>query len=628
MNIQVNKYLSKIVIGLLVIICGWSGTNVNTWGRDRVFVDDVIMYYEYLPAALIFHDLTFSFTKEFPKDFQERIWLGTAPNGKPIVRMTMGLAMLWLPFFLAGHLLANILGLATLGYSWPYGLSIFLAALFYMTMGLVFIRKILLNYFPDWITAITLILTVTATNMMYYVISEPGMSHVYSFSLIAIFFYCTLQWIKKPGVILSICLGLLAGLIVLVRPVNGLVLVFPAFIGIRSFSGFKSRIIGNWKFIGIAGLSAIMIASPQLIYWKAQTGHFIFNSYMENGKFYFLNPHILKGLFSFRNGWLPYTPVMFLALGGLFVLEKYVKGIRNATLIFLFLFTYVIYSWWCWWYGGSFGSRPMIDTYGILALPLAASLMYLFQKPVWIKIVLGILLAALLYLNQFQLLQRRMAVIHWDSMTKEAYMAIFLKKQIPADYDKLIQMPDYKSALRGEKEYAGDEQSRYPFFLNDLHDTGSGDYHTFYFNDFEKDVPIIQENQVTAETRHSGKKSILLKPDYPFSPSVEVLLINLPDTNNITLKSSVWVLNPSTDERGKIMLVVSTNDSLQKPYMYKTVRDTTASYKPGEWFQISRTDLIDRNVPVKGTFKVYVWYTGKNKIFVDDLKLEYKAAGK
>lgn len=447
-----KKYFSKITIGLLLVICVWYGKNLDSWGRDKIIDHDVISYYAYLPAAIIFRDFNFHFINDVAPDFEVKVWYSTAENGKPVLRMTMGLAILWLPFFLPAHLLAHILGVSTLGYSWPYSFSIFIAAVFYMFMGLIFLRKILLNYFSDLITAITLALLVAATNLMHYVISEPGMSHLYSFSLITVFLYLTLGWIKKPTLFLSICMGLLAGLIVLIRPVNGLILVFPALIGVNSFIVLKSRVVGNWKFIAVAFFSASLMVLPQIMYWKIQTDHFLFNSYMESGKFYFLHPHVMDGLFGFRKGWLIYTPVMIFALAGFFVMKKYAEELRNAILAFMVLFIYFIFSWWCWWYGGSYGSRPMIETYGILAVPLGASLTWLLQKQLWIKAFLGILLVALLSLNQFQMAQYRTSLLHWDSMTKEAYMAIFLRKNTPKGFDQMIKKPDYEQALLGERE--------------------------------------------------------------------------------------------------------------------------------------------------------------------------------
>ena len=79
-------------------------------------------------------------------------------------------------------------------------------------------------------------------------------------------------------------------------------------------------------------------------------------------------------------------------------------------------------------------------------------------------------------------------------------------------------------------------------------------------------------------------------------------------------------MNPSATEKGQILLVVVVEDPEQKIYKYVVARDTDTNYKPGEWFNLVFTDMIERDIPIDGSYKVYVWYTGKNKIYVDDLK--------
>lgn len=447
-----KQVFSKITIGILIIICGWYGKNLNLWGGNKIIQNDVIMYYAYLPATFIFHDLNFDFRKDLPEDFEGLIWLQTSPAGKPILRMTMGLAILWIPFFLIAHLFAHILGVSTLGYSWPYSLSIFVAALFYLFMGLFYLRKILLRYFSETITSITLALLVLATNLMYYVISEPGMTHVYNFALISTFLFFTIKWVEKANFSNSIILGLLLGLIVLIRPINILVVIFPVLIGVTSINELYKRIFKNLKWFILIGIFSFLVFFLQMIYWKIQAGHFLFNSYMDQGKFFFMNSQIINGLFSFRNGWLIYTPVMIFGLVGIIWLKKFVPKIIVPILVFILINFYIVYSWWCWWYGGSFSSRPMIDMYGIMALPLAAFLQHISGNKNWLKIGIAIILAFFIWLNQFQMNQYRISLLHYDSMTKEAYFGIFGRKSWPEGYDKMIKVPDYEKALKGEKE--------------------------------------------------------------------------------------------------------------------------------------------------------------------------------
>ena len=174
---------------------------------------------------------------------------------------------------------------------------------------------------------------------------------------------------------------------------------------------------------------------------------------MEQGKFFFMNPQIINGLFSFRKGWLIYTPVMIFGLAGFFFLRKRSPEIFMPMLVFVIVNVYVVYSWWCWWYGGSYGSRPMIDMYGIMALPLAAFIEKAANVRKWLKISFAVILIGMIWLNQFQTSQYRTSLLHWDSMTKEAYFGIFGRKTWPEGYEKMLKIPDDEKALKGEKEY-------------------------------------------------------------------------------------------------------------------------------------------------------------------------------
>jgi hypothetical protein len=61
-------------------------------------------------------------------------------------------------------------------------------------------------------------------------------------------------------------------------------------------------------------------------------------------------------------------------------------------------------------------------------------------------------IAALACLNLFQTEQYRKTLIHWDSMSREAYWAVFLARTRPAGYADLLRPPDYERARRGEDE--------------------------------------------------------------------------------------------------------------------------------------------------------------------------------
>jgi ABC-type multidrug transport system fused ATPase/permease subunit len=203
----------------------------------------------------------------------------------------------------------------------------------------------------------------------------------------------------------------------------------------------------------VTGAIAILIlmALPQLIYWKIQTGSYVYYSYGKQ-RFFFNHPHIWKGLFSYRKGWLLYSPVMILSVFGFIWLKRYNKQLLVPVLAFCLINIYIVFSWWCWWYGGSFGQRALIESYAFLSLPMAACITQLGKNRL---ILSAILLFALgtVYLNIRQTKQYAEGILHWDSMSKELYWATFNKMQhLPEDQkNKLLAPPDYEKAMEGRE---------------------------------------------------------------------------------------------------------------------------------------------------------------------------------
>lgn len=169
----------------------------------------------------------------------------------------------------------------------------------------------------------------------------------------------------------------------------------------------------------------------------------------------------------------------------------------------------------------------------------------------------------------------------------------------------------------------GGEEYRLAVFMRALRDTNRTVYQVFYFNDFESTLLDGQKKFLSTEFASSGKNSMLLNPDNIYSPSLEDKLVNLPDTGWLSLRASARILNPGPVEPGNTLLVFSIENANHKILQYSAVRDTIPGIIPGTWFELTQTVEVDRNNPPGGIYKAYVWYTGNNRIFVDDLKLEF-----
>mgnify|MGYP001770494371 CR=1 FL=1 len=128
---------SKAAILSIVLLAAWINLDAKPWETGRVIHDDIISYYCYLPATVIHRDLTFSFTRSNRAFYADKYELVKTPEGRKVVKMTMGLAFLYLPFFLAGHAAALIGGAAPDGYSFPYLIALQMSAQVYLLAGLM-----------------------------------------------------------------------------------------------------------------------------------------------------------------------------------------------------------------------------------------------------------------------------------------------------------------------------------------------------------------------------------------------------------------------------------------------------------------------------------------------------------
>jgi len=219
-------------------------------------------------------------------------------------------------------------------------------------------------------------------------------------------------------VLIALCLGL----ITLVRPVNILVGIIPLL-----WNGLRLPLHPGRKVTSllVAGCVFLLVLMPQLLYWHYITGSYVCYSYGDEG-FNFAAPHIADGLFGFRKGWFVYTPMAAVAIAGLFSFRKSRPHVLLPVAVFLGVMIYVVFSWREWWYGGSFGCRPMVEVLAVLALPLAALINSVFtRRSRVVRFFLSCILCLVISLNVFQTYQYSMGLIHWDRMTGTYYRKVF-----------------------------------------------------------------------------------------------------------------------------------------------------------------------------------------------------------
>lgn len=445
------------IIGLTIIVVVWVNFNMVRWQKKDVIDHDVAFYYSYLPSVFYHHDISQQFLNRPENNHLIALfeYPPKAPNGNYVFKSTMGMSITYLPFFIAAHYYAKIVGEPLDGYSEPFQFAIQFSSLFYFVMGLFFLIRLLRSYFPDSIISLSLSILVFGTNALYYLIFGAGMSHAVDFFLVSSFLYCSIQWHKQGSLKNSFFIGIIGGLLTLIRPINILIFLFFLLYDIKNVSDFKSKIklfLNSKLSIALILLFAFLMVLPQLMYWKYQTGSYFFNSYVGE-HFFFNRPQIINGLFSFRKGWLIYTPIMMFALIGFYHLKKLHREYFYATVFLFLIYIYVAFSWWCWWYGGSYGQRSLIDIYPILALPLTSFLFSIQQSDVIKKKIIHSIITLLIVLNLHQTFQAHWNNIHYDSMTRDAYFDTFFRFSKNPEAEKYLKHPDVEKAKAGLDEY-------------------------------------------------------------------------------------------------------------------------------------------------------------------------------
>ncbi len=334
-------------------------------------------YYAYLPAIFIYQDANYSFIDKiemmyYPEDGSHyKAFKNIQKNGRSVNKCFPGLAIFYLPFFGFAAIFAWLAGIPVDGYSLPFQFAIGFAHVSYMLLGFFLLYKFLfrLNYSKTkiWFSFFTFSL---GTTIWYYTIYDHTVSHIFNFFLCCLYVWNIQKWIVSKNnkwlgfILLILCLFVIS------RPTNALMILFIPFIFkvcnedffrfIKSNINFKSLI----KFIP---LYLILFSIPPLL-WKWQSGLWFVYSYNNEG-FNFLSPNLFNFLFSFKKGWLLWSPLILLVL--ILSIKSLFKESISLGLSFILpfkLIVYVLSSWWCWTYGSGMGQRAMIDFYPFIII--------------------------------------------------------------------------------------------------------------------------------------------------------------------------------------------------------------------------------------------------------------------
>ena len=395
------------------------------WLRSLTFDRDADFENEYR----YFYDSGAARNALFHETFLERV----NENGRRINYTPIGCALLWAPFYGAGHLVARATGAPADGFSRPYIAAVAYGSTLYGALALL-IAAAIARRFAGRTTAAAFA-TLLGTPLIFYMYVAPGFSHACSAFAVALFLWVWLRIRERWTIGGAALLGLCGALMAMVREQDVFFVAGPAIdfvwravAGMRQGRPWPAPTVARAAIAGTVGF--LLAYTPQLLAYNALHGH-PGPSEMVGRKMSWTSPHALGVLLSPEHGWFAWTPLVLLAIAGLALLAS--GGTRGPAvpdarwlgvlmLVMIVLQCYVAGAVESWTVAGSFGQRRFLALTPLLVVGLAVLFTHASGSSVrrW---VLGVLVALCIWWNLGLLLQFSLHEMDRErlSLRKNAY---------------------------------------------------------------------------------------------------------------------------------------------------------------------------------------------------------------
>jgi len=367
------------------------------WVRSWVFDRDVNFENEYQH----FYDSKQVQTASFHETFLER----ENEAGRRLNFMPIGTAILWLPFYGAGHLAAIATGAPADGFSAPYVAAVAYGSAIYGFLAVVLSLGIARRLVGHGLAASLAIWI--GTPLLFYMYVAPPMSHACSAFAVSLFLWTWLHVRERWNLRGVVVLGLTGALMAMVREQDVFFLAVPIFDAIRFIAEQPHR--SRHPVRSAVGVASFLVAyAPQLIAYNALNGHPGPTTYVTR-KMTWTAPHSLQVLFSPEHGLFAWTPLALLGIAGLVLLAlgrvpmaaRESRWLAVLLLVSFVLQVYVNGSVESWTVAGSFGQRRFVAITPLLVAGLA-SLAVAWSRLVrqrWLHAVAVLVVAAGIWWN-------------------------------------------------------------------------------------------------------------------------------------------------------------------------------------------------------------------------------------
>jgi hypothetical protein len=406
---------------------------------------DGLGYYAYIRSPLVDHNFNFASDFQDPEGELEKIFLVDHFVLNPVTKTghlpnfyAVGPALLWSPFLIVTHL--TVLGVGHLGWhikpdghSWPYLAALTGATALYGFAGLCLSFAMTRNFVEErWAFCATIGIWF-GSSVPAYIYLLPAWSHAHSIFTTSLFLW---YWLRTRGLRTTgqwLKLGLLSGLMIDVYLLNVVFLVSVAWEALSAYTETWSTGAGRPAMLartlwlhGLFVLGTLLALLPTFV-----TRQIVFGSPFGVGPYAlrlwnWTSPAFAPVLFSKNHGMFVFTPILVLAIVGLFYLRRLNQTLGTTCLLITLVF-YCLISCFPWWYGAvGFGNRLFVSLTPLFIFGLAASF-------AWATRLWGDVRAA-----SFRLVPITLLFVVWNLGLVYQWQTHLMPRYGPVDWQELV----------------------------------------------------------------------------------------------------------------------------------------------------------------------------------------------